>query len=111
MLIYNTDNAVFLRISLDLHKLKQRQTIVILYVTLRSFSPQALNVIILLTGSESNNTTKHGEKRQMMWDWKQGRQNKKAKVDVPVEKGKKVAQTFHCLECLELALQGKMSLK
>lgn len=75
--------------------------------TLRSiFSLQSLNFITILTVSENKETTKHGQKCQMMWDWKQGCQNKKAKGDV-VEK--KVAETFYCLECLELALQGKVT--
>ena len=48
------------------------------------------------------------QKRQIAWDW-----NSKNQSSIPSEKKKKVtkvpqpAERFHCLECLELALQGK----
>ena len=44
-----------------------------------------------------------------MWDWKSRSQNKKRKDDVTEGKtSKKVAERFHCLECLELALRGEL---
>ena len=52
------------------------------------------------------------QKRQIAWDWKRGIASNN-RSSIPLEKKKKVsnvpqpAEKFHCLECLELAFQGK----